>query len=496
MNLPVLPMFITKELRADRPTLTADKAPLVELDLPESIERAKWWLIHRAPMAIENAGGDDITVKKVVPRVKDFGISEEKCFELMLEFWNEDKARPIWDPEDLRTKVANGYAYCTQNAPGSASAEADFEPVDQSIFEKPEAPQPASRKLHLVDFRTAVQRSLTETAEPLVQGLLDCAAMSVIYGESNSGKTFVGLDIALHIASGRRWNGRKTKHGLVVYVAAEGGKGVYKRLAAWRSFNQVDPADVSFALIPCPVDLRSLQGDTKPLVDLIEKEQVARGEPVVLVVIDTLSRALAGGDENSPVDMGLIVKNCDRIRDVLGCHLTLIHHSGKNKAAGARGHSLLRAATDTEIEIDKRTILSKKQRDIEPIKDIRFDLKRVDLGQDVNGDAVSSCAVEIRTASEFERLPLDPQSERMLEAVERAARETAAARGAPDAWKTTPVSTALCDKHYQEINSGGLELAIASNCRGLSPRNFRRLRQNLVEGGYLKKAPHNQWLIA
>ena len=67
---------------------------------------------------------------------------------------------------------------------------------------------------------------------------------------------------------------------------------------------------------------------------------------VRLIIIDTLSRALSGGNENSPDDMGNLVKHMDKVRHTLKAHLCVIHHSGKDKAKGARGHSLLRAATD------------------------------------------------------------------------------------------------------------------------------------------------------
>src|SRR5436305_1689464 len=75
--------------------------------------------------------------------------------------------------------------------------------------------------------------------------------------------------------------------------------------------------------------------------------------PLALVEIDTVSRALAGGDENSAADMGSLVRSLDSLRDRLGCHVSAIHHLGKDAARGPRGHSLLKAAVDTAIEVSR-----------------------------------------------------------------------------------------------------------------------------------------------
>jgi len=94
--------------------------PLCGLDLPANVERMERWLEHEAPEAIEGAGGDQTTVG-VAAVVRDFGLSEEKCIELMLDHWNETKASPPWDPGDLAIKVANAYRY-GRNRPGCRQA--------------------------------------------------------------------------------------------------------------------------------------------------------------------------------------------------------------------------------------------------------------------------------------------------------------------------------------------------------------------------------------
>ena len=121
-----------------------------------------------------------------------------------------------------------------------------------------------------------------------------------------------------------------------------------------------------------------------------------------MIVVDTLSRAMAGGDENGPTDMTAFIANLDALRNATGAHIMIVHHSGKDTAKGARGHSSLRAATDTEVELEVdgkiRTATATKQRDLEPQEPIVFQLKVHELGRDEDGDAVTTCT--IREASE------------------------------------------------------------------------------------------------
>jgi hypothetical protein len=117
-------------------------------------------------------------------------------------------------------------------------------------------------------------------------------------------------------------------------------------------------------------------------------------EKPVLIVIDTLARAMKGGDENSAQDMGALMDSVGALSASTGACVLLIHHSGKNKAGGARGSTALLGAIDTEIEIDEEQIKSTKQRDIEMSEPIGFKLVPLVVGADEDGDDVTSCVVE------------------------------------------------------------------------------------------------------
>ncbi|GJD90756.1 hypothetical protein BHAOGJBA_4298 [Methylobacterium hispanicum] len=277
---------------------------------------------------------------------------------------------------------------------------------------------PARPPLAFVRLDDWAGAALTDRAKPLVKGLLDESAMTVLYGESNAGKTFVAMDLAHHIARGAPWGGMKTAQKVVAYVAAEGGQGAAKRgVALARRYG----AAAHFHILAAPVDLLSDKGDLQPLIAALGK----LGPNLGLVVIDTLSRAMAGGDENSSIDMGKLVRHLDAIRAAVAAHVLVVHHSGKDKAKGARGHSLLRAATDTEIEISPGQIAVTKQRDLDKSWSSAFALDVVHLGRDDEGDPVTSCTVRL-VASKAE-LPVEAPTateRRVLEALAACAAET------------------------------------------------------------------------
>jgi hypothetical protein len=166
---------------------------------------------------------------------------------------------------------------------------------------------------------------------------------------------------------------------------------------------------VLFGIVAHSINLLDANADTGRLIELIKEAAASIGMPIKLVVIDTLARALNGGNENAPEDMGSVIRAADRIREATGAHVVFVHHSGKDQAKGARGHSSLRAATDTEIEIvrpegNERSVASvKKQRELEVGGEFAFTLKQISLGTNRRGKTVTSCVVvEAETPSERE----------------------------------------------------------------------------------------------
>lgn len=100
----------------------ASTAPLPNVDQDRAAARVVDFL-KTAPIALEGAAGDDTTYK-VICRVKDLGVDQAMCFQLMAEQWN-DRCQPPWSDADLLEKVRNAYKY-GQAPVGVAAPEVEF----------------------------------------------------------------------------------------------------------------------------------------------------------------------------------------------------------------------------------------------------------------------------------------------------------------------------------------------------------------------------------
>lgn len=270
----------------------------------------------------------------------------------------------------------------------------------------------------------------------LVDGLLDPKSLSVFYGDSGTGKTFVVLDLAAHIACGMKWRDLEVDQGFIVYVAAENPKSILRRIYAWRQDHK--PATLPIGIVVSPVNLSpGNTGDTKTLIKLIaDLERQPK-----MIVIDTLARAMRG-DENSSEDMGKFVRACEELRDAFECHVMIIHHTGKDQSRGARGSSALRAAVDTEIEISKGRgefegvfqISKARDGDMEG-REYGFRLEDVQLGANSRGRQVKTAVVRPHIVQKCEEKTKLGSVERIvLDVFEGLARES---RGvvSVEAWK-------------------------------------------------------------
>jgi hypothetical protein len=283
-------------------------------------------------------------------------------------------------------------------ATGRREQRHDHDDSDSHGTKPPPKQPPRKLKDQLVYFHEIEPAT---DANDFVEGLLIERGMSVIYGESNSGKTFFATDLAFHVACGWPWNGREAKQGAVLYCCLEGSHGIHNRISALKTSHLVGD-DVPLVVLPVAIDMLSPYGHTDEVIEAIGEIKSRTGKAVILTVMDTLSRAMAGGNENAPDDMGALVSNGTRIQQEAETHVAWVHHCGKDQAKGARGHSLLRAATDTEIEVvsdeeGARTARVTKQRDLECEGEFPFRLKVIELGTNERGKPVTSCVVDYGT---------------------------------------------------------------------------------------------------
>jgi hypothetical protein len=186
----------------------------------------------------------------------------------------------------------------------------------------------------------------------LIDGFLGRDEISIWYGPPECGKSTAKIDAACHVATGRPWCGRAVLRGPVLYVAAERGQTVKRRILAWRLEHGVH--DFPLAVIDDTVDLRTGKVDADRIIAAAKALGTLSGQPVVWIIFDTLSRVLAGGDENSSRDMGLLVLSIDRIYRETGAHCSLVHHVPLGNDGRMRGHGAAPGAADTTVRVEKQ----------------------------------------------------------------------------------------------------------------------------------------------
>lgn len=249
-------------------------------------------------------------------------------------------------------------------------------------------------------FPTTHHTEITGPMEALdfVEDTLTEGGASVWYGPSNTGKSFLLLDLAAAVATGRKFRDElEVEQGAVVYVALEGATGMGNRVIAMHREGLLPEAAPLF-LIFDPVNLLT-DGHAPRLAEAVKTAAEQSDMPCKLVVIDTMSRAMAGGDENKAADMTAAVAAIDAVRALSGAHVAVVHHCGKDEARGSRGHSSLRAAVDTEVEIIRpegqsvSTARITKQRDLPFGPPMPYRLRVIELGTGRRGKPITSCVV-------------------------------------------------------------------------------------------------------
>ena len=226
----------------------------------------------------------------------------------------------------------------------------------------------------------------------LVKNYLLQNSTAMIWGRSGSFKSFMALDIGLSISTGKDFHGCETTQKDVLYIAGEGGYGYKNRIAAYQKHYNLEIKN--FYLMPIAVDLIH-----KELVDILINDVQLLKLDLGLLIIDTMARNFSG-EENSAKDTSMFIQNLDDLRDVLGCTILIVHHSGKNEASGARGSSNIYASMDTSIQVARVesvcVLTCDKQKDSAPFEQIEFEMQTVN-----SMDGESLVAVPTETSVDF-----------------------------------------------------------------------------------------------
>lgn len=228
-----------------------------------------------------------------------------------------------------------------------------------------------------------------------VTGFIPQTSLGVMYGQSGTRKSFIAIDISCAIATGSLWHNQKTRKGAVVYVAAEGQMGISKRVKAWEIVTGQQVTQLYILGQAVVMSDATAQINLIHAIQELEKNNDIKAE---LIILDTLARNFSG-DENNPDAMGKFVRGCDFVKTSTGASVLAIHHSGKDKSKGGRGHSSLHGAVDCEFQVSHdsktglTTLTNTKMKDAEEADDVIFDFQTVKLGiTSEDGEPITSLA--------------------------------------------------------------------------------------------------------
>ena len=255
------------------------------------------------------------------------------------------------------------------------------------------------RRFKLVRFSNA---KFQTAGAYLVKGLIPASGLVIVWGPPKCGKSFWSMDLGLHVAFGWDYRGHRVIQGSVVYIALEGSGGYAARIEAFRREHdlaaEVDP---DFYLLPANLNLVA---DCDQLIAAIRSQ--LNGANPACIFIDTLNRSIAGSESNDR-DMGDYIKAADAVIAAFGCAVVIVHHCGINDSR-PRGHTSLTGAADAQLAVKRDgsgtiTVTLEWLKDGQEGSQMTSRLKQVDLGQDDDGDPITSCVIEATEADNTER---------------------------------------------------------------------------------------------
>lgn len=322
------------------------------------------------------------------------------------------------------------------------------------------------------------------TVPYIVKGWFFAGQTSIVYAPSNAGKTSWVLDITRAITTDEDWHGYRTRKGCaVLYIAAEAPGSIYRRTVLFP-----DAAKDRFIVLGEPVDLVGDMAAGDKIAALVTLCDQRYGVKISLVVIDTLTLCFGDGDENSTRDAGRAIAATKVAAGKTGAHVMLVHHTGKDRSAGARGAYAITGNSDTVIELvpleEKEKIvvaLQRKQREAATDEALAFKIIAVDLGTDEDGDPITTSGIEVVAGNvDAGRLIARNSADRGMAAVMAALR---ALEAAPDATAAGFTATEIAEACAQTFKPGFAPESRKKAVRGVLKQAIEAASPTVVKQG-------------
>ncbi|MFL9899253.1 AAA family ATPase [Paraburkholderia fungorum] len=347
-----------------------------------------------------------------------------------------------------------------------------FDTVDSD--DAADDPEPASRKFKFYSGDDLVANYAV--APEIVEDVLPERGVAMVYGPSGKGKTFWMLNLAFHVHNGIKWRDKDVKQGDVMYIAAEAGSSITRRMKAVKQVHPDWRAPFAATMAPNLSSRESLRA--------VRDAAQAAGKPA-MVIIDTMSASFEG-DDNSQQEVAKMMHNLMALADDLECLVVFVHHTNKN-GDSFRGSGVLYNDADAVLElkteekdgVHKQWVTQHKLRDGEAGKSYPFSFRVSEpLGYKPNGKPITSLTVVEEDQDEQPAATRVTDSKTVDEAGRRALDRENIARRVRDSARMDPPRYYTATKFRERFagRAGGMDIS--------DPR-MRVLLAELEEDGWV-----------
>lgn len=285
-----------------------------------------------------------------------------------------------------------------------------------------------------------------EPKEYVVEDIAGRGEISGWYGPPDAGKSTVIVDVGCHVAADLFYCGKKVRRGAILYLAPERAAVTKRRVRAWMQHYSI--SDLPLAVVDAGIDLRTGEIDAMRIVATARELERLTGFPVMLIILDTLNRALAGGDENSSKDTGSFIAQVATVQRGTKAHIAVLHHVPVDRTDRMRGHGSIEGAFDITVAVNKDarnivTVQVDKGNDLIEKPAFRFAFVTVSLGSDAAGKETTAPVLRwLEDEAVIRRKPL-----RIV--------------------KTSKADRAFRDAFVEALDAGGQNARVIYGCRAV-----------------------------
>ncbi len=319
----------------------------------------------RARTAVERGADPEAVLEKVTEVAEEIGFPVDEALKAS---GNGVRSGLAADPQTIMARAMTELACAMKELRTAPSRRTD--PKGEDLY------QVQSLNLFMVTDLMIMKKPEYQW---LVDGLLPRVGSSILSAPSKFGKSIMARSLAVAVANGEEFLGRRVTSGSVIYLGTEEDPWHVKE--HFVKLGLKDPARIYVHAGMAPRFMDTLS----------QLEVAARVIKPALIIFDTMVNIAGIVDFNNFSEVYDAVKNIRELGNRVGSHVLCIHHNNKSGIHGMNammGSTAFQAAVDCPIacwEDDKRKWIEARPRYTEslPPTEIIFDKERLcwDIGR-------------------------------------------------------------------------------------------------------------------